>query len=198
MMQRDCEPCSSESNQYEDDWVCSLLDWLKAVTCVEWIRAYPDAATPDENETCVPLGQYGTVEIDSIRMYTPKHQDKSGATGNETCNRISSRVVVTATLTTYRYQQSGATGTRLRTCADVLMRATDAYLGIPRLRELLTSQRIAIDEHGQINNAVEWKKSHYERRSSQSIVLCVERYTSFADYRIHDYQLELDCGLSRC
>lgn len=199
MSQRDCEPCSAELNQYEDDWVCSLIAWLELVTCIRWVRAYSDAARPDASETHTHQGQYGAVLVDSFRPHTHKTAEKGAATSNEVCERIKNRINAEVTLTVYHYMHlPSEAGTRLRTCGDVLNRVIDAYHGISRLGENLRQRGLTLDDYGRINNRFDLVQSSYEPSASLILTLCIQRFTSFADNRIDGYILSLDCSPNDC
>lgn len=197
MNNRDCLPCSTEVNQYEDDWICTLIEWLDKVTCVGWIRAYPDSARPDQSDT--KTGQYGTVHVDSIRYVIPQKSENATSSDNEVCLRVKHRVEASVELRVYNYAQMPAeNGQRLRTSGDVLLRVLDAYYGIPRLSGALKAERISIEEHGQINNFEEQLQSSYQRRSSLNITLCINRATSFADDLIAGFTLDVGRPESDC
>lgn len=191
MARRDCEPCSVERNQYEDDIVCALTDWLEMVTCIPWIRDFSDGARPDENETNYKNGQYGTICVDTIMSHWKTSQQLTAAGEYEGCVTIENRMDVDITLTVFNtVRLSHDVGTRLRQPADILLRLSDVYHAIPRLSEKLRlDNAIVMTSFGRINNMVELIESNYQRRSSQVIELCVERHTSFADDLIKGYDL---------
>lgn len=195
MNPRDCEPCSAEENQYEDDWLCALIEWLDNVTCIGWIRAYPDTARPEKNID-LATDQYGTVHIDSIDYKIPQKKDIQDETENESCIRVSHRVEVELELRVYNYAQMPTeNGQRLRTSGDVLLRVLDAYLRIPRLAQALKESKISFEPNGigRINNTQEEIQSIYQRRSSVNITLCINRSTSFAEDLIKGFTLDVGC-----
>lgn len=197
MNPRNCEPCSTEPNQYEDDWLCALIEWLDAVTCVEWIRAYPDSAVPDIEDT--RTGQYGTVNVDSIDYLIPQRISNAAATENEVCVRMSHRVEAVIELRVYNHAQMPLNnGQRLKTSGDVLMRVLDAYHGIPRLSDALRRDGLSIESFGQINNSADYQQSHYQRQSSIQITFCINRSTSFADDLIAGFTLDVSCDNNHC
>ena len=82
---RNCEPCSNEPNQYEDDWACALIEWLEVITCIRWIRA---SRTGDR-----PKGQYGTLEIESYENKPKKTSNTNGEYGeSDVCVTFSSEI----------------------------------------------------------------------------------------------------------
>ena len=193
---RNCEPCSAEQNQYEDDIVSSLITWFEMVTCIPWIRAYPDASRPDENETNYKQGQYGVIHVDSIQTHYTNNAYNGNVGENELCRVIENRLTVSISLTVFRAaQMNPETGTRLRQPSDILQRINDVYFGIPRLQQLIQQdQEIKFTDFGRISNSSELVESHYQRRATQNIELCVQRKTSFAESLINGYELSLDCN----
>ena len=195
MNNRDCFPCSAEPNQYEDDWRCSLIEWLDNVTCIGWIQAFPDSSRPDDEEA--PTGQYGTIHVDSIKYSPSKKTEDIATTGSETCVRITSKVDVDVTLRVYNHaHMPSQNGQKKRTSGDVLLRVLDAYSGIHRLATKLKNEGVSVSDFGQINNTEELVSSSYQRRSSLSITLCISRATSFADDVISGFTLDTDCAKS--
>ena len=188
-------PCSTELNQYEDDWVIALVSWLEVVTGIRWIRAYGNNQLPNNDQT-----QYGTVFIDSVFPTTPKRIDAvrtdtprlSGEGENELCIRLEHQLDVEVTLSVYNYEVMPIqNGTKQRTGADVLLRVIDAWDGIPHLRKILNDQKVSItdDERGRINNRAELIQSAYQYSSFMTLKLVILRATSYADDRIHSFNL---------
>lgn len=187
-----CVPCSEERNQYEDDIVSALKEWLELVTCVPWIRAYSDGTRPDENETNYKSGQYGTICVDSIVSHWSTKDEIGDVGEEEVCVVATNRLDVDVTLTVFGTHAFGdGVGTRLRQPSDILLRAGDIYHLIPNISEILRLQNsIVLNNFGRINNSETKIQTNYQRRASQVIELCVERKTSFADCKISGFQLE--------
>lgn len=196
MSNRNCEPCSIEQNQYEDDIVCALITWFELVTCIPWIRAYPDGSRPDENETNYKQGQYGVIHVDSILAHYTNNSHNGQSGENEVCVVIENRLEVSISLTVFNVLHLDCdTGTRLRQPSDILQRINDVYFAIPRLQKLIQQdQEIKFTDFGRINNSSELIESSYQRRATQNIELCVQRKTSFAESLINGYELSLDCN----
>ena len=181
---RDCEPCSSEPNQYEEDWICSLIEWLEAVTCIKWIGAYSNSDTP--------TGQYGTVDLESFRPTALPERENGKHADTDVCVTIRVKINADVQLTVFGEQQMPCeVGTKRRTSGDVLNRVLDAYHGIGRLKQKLNCSGVTIEDYGRVFSRSEIVKDQYQRNSVVNIELCIIRRTSFAETMIDGYCLDV-------
>ena len=192
---RDISPCSCEENQYEVDIITNFIEFLTATTGILWVKSFNDGSRPSDVDTSMRDGQYGVINIDSIKVKSGTYDTSTVINENkETCTIVSYNANVNITLKVYKYvNMANSKCTRIRTSSDVLSRMFTAYQFVDRLRTILNDRLIGINSWGEIINFATREKNGYEHGSMVTLESIVTVKTSFTDDYLTGVDLQVGC-----
>lgn len=186
---QNCEPCSKEFNQTENDLYNNLIYWLELITCIPWVRANSISSTPENGQYSQFKDQYGIIKIQSVTNHTIERDGIIDIGEYEHCIRLRIESSLNVKLRVNNYSNTGF----IKSPIDVLNHIYELHKIVYESNETLCNLGFSITDFGTITDVQKLENENTSISASEDLTITVIRYTSLAEKRIHDIKISLDC-----